>query len=129
MKIGADLFCNCCGAEIPAGENANEFETGLLNKTGHCHDECTAQRNAIVRRYDETVLALGALLDPSVRSAPKTYQQILVETNRGGGPLKRVPSKARTVRIPQPAGLSKRPRSTKGAKVVHVPARTFRRGA
>lgn len=104
MKIGPDFFCNVCTAAIPDGEPTHEFTTSLLDQKGHCHAECLAQRNAILGQFDETVMALGALLDPGIPSAPKTHQAILVEGNRTG-PLKRAPKKDRPPRAQRPRGV------------------------
>lgn len=100
MKLNAVYYCDVCSAEIPAGEETNEFSTTLLAQKGHCHSECLTQRNAILRQYDETVAALTALLDPGVPSAQKIAQASIVEGKRNQQ-LKRVPSKG----PPQPKAL------------------------
>lgn len=88
-RLSGDLYCNVCGAEIPAGEEPYEFDSPLLDKKGHSHGDCLAQRNAVVAQFDSAFKALSSLLDPGIESAPKIQQAAVVEGKRR--PLKRHP--------------------------------------
>lgn len=120
MISAGTTYCNVCGAEIPSDEPNNAFTSTLLAKPGHVHSECLGQRNAILTQYEQTVYALGCLLDPTVDSAPKALQAASLEAKRGK-PLGRMAKAAHV------SALIKEPKALKVKKTVRKKA-TKKRG-
>jgi hypothetical protein len=111
MKKGGITFCNVCALEIPEGEETHEFDLPFLSGKGHAHDECTPVKNSVLQQYEETVVALSALIDPEIPNFGRMARGTQVRGKRADKELKSVqPRPPRMRRVPKGVSLGKKPR-------------------